>query len=329
MPGDTLQDSVTLLLSFDGSHGSTSFVDTSVNPKTVSAIGQASLSTADKKWGTASLAVDGSGDYANVPATADFAFGLNDFTVECWFKTTSTIVYVDYTEIFYLTGTNVIIGCRFASTEAQSCLSWTILDADWANLYSIQGSNNLNIGIKMKPQSLPRIAETSTETADKMLFESAMSRHQGVTSQFSAGIEYRVQTGEAVVGIWDAAKRVGTIFKYVDESTDQKKDKLIKPVTDKSEGDAMLYEFTGGGVVVDKSGAVKKDGKPVALKFEKLKGKLWLLVGDGDGDQDRIEVPAAQSGDMAAAVDWLVMSWKTVMKILATNNMQESIEQPA
>lgn len=364
----------------------------------------------------------------------------------------------------------------------------------------------------MKPQDLPRIAETSTETADKALFESVMSRHQGVTSQFSAGIEYRVQAGETVVGIWDSSKRSGTMFvdsldeakeklvafrnwrgkedpdyeKYgawvsmgfdlmvgkhklqifagdegrstigvldgkvfiIDKGRDSRSankrvaealqneamrldavqeavvqeaikgwkhagSDLIKPVTDKSEGDAipaaleeaavpkitveqgavkadgkfvdmkfervgskmflmigdpkndrermavpadqssypdnvewlkanwtkandllgalgeskdqgddaMLYEFTGGGVVVGKDGAVKKDGKPVALKFEKLKGKLWLMV--GDVDQDRLEVPDAQSGDMAAAVDWLVMSWKTVMKILATNNMQE------
>jgi len=52
--------------------------------KTVFAQGDAKLSTAQQKFGTASLALDGAGDYASVASTPDFEFGAGDFTIEGW-----------------------------------------------------------------------------------------------------------------------------------------------------------------------------------------------------------------------------------------------------
>jgi hypothetical protein len=52
--------------------------------KTVYAQGDAKLSTSIKKFGTASLALDGVGDYATVPTQPDFAFGTSAFTLEAW-----------------------------------------------------------------------------------------------------------------------------------------------------------------------------------------------------------------------------------------------------
>lgn len=52
--------------------------------KTVYPQGDAKLSTAIKKFGTASLALDGTGDYVTVPSQPDFAFGTADFTIETW-----------------------------------------------------------------------------------------------------------------------------------------------------------------------------------------------------------------------------------------------------
>jgi hypothetical protein len=61
------------------------------NGKTVTINGNARLSTAQKKFGTASLALDGSGDYARVLPTADFGFGTSNWTIELWlYKTGST-----------------------------------------------------------------------------------------------------------------------------------------------------------------------------------------------------------------------------------------------
>jgi hypothetical protein len=52
--------------------------------KTVYALGDAKLSTSVFKYGTASLALDGTGDYARVDSQPDFNFGTGDFTIEFW-----------------------------------------------------------------------------------------------------------------------------------------------------------------------------------------------------------------------------------------------------
>lgn len=61
--------------------------------KTITANGDAKLSTAQKKWGTASLSLDGTGDYASVQQSNDFAFGTSDFCLEAWVYPTSTGTY--------------------------------------------------------------------------------------------------------------------------------------------------------------------------------------------------------------------------------------------
>jgi hypothetical protein len=58
--------------------------------KTVTANGDAQLSTAVKKFGSASLALDGTGDYVVVQSNDDFGFGTEDYTFEGWFYRTST-----------------------------------------------------------------------------------------------------------------------------------------------------------------------------------------------------------------------------------------------
>lgn len=57
--------------------------------KTVVVHGDAKLSTAQKKFGTASLLLDGVGDYLSVAAQADFEFGSGDWTVEAWIYNTT------------------------------------------------------------------------------------------------------------------------------------------------------------------------------------------------------------------------------------------------
>ncbi len=52
--------------------------------KTVSASGNAKVSTDQAKFGGASALFDGAGDYLSVPDSADWAFGANNFTVDFW-----------------------------------------------------------------------------------------------------------------------------------------------------------------------------------------------------------------------------------------------------
>ena len=80
---------VALLLHMDGVDGSTTFKDSSPTAKAITASGNAKVSSAQSKWGGASLALGGSGDYLSAPAHADFVFGVGDFTVELLINTTT------------------------------------------------------------------------------------------------------------------------------------------------------------------------------------------------------------------------------------------------
>ena len=91
-PTDPLFSQVVLLLHFDGANGSTTFTDSSPSPLTVTASGDAAISTAESKFGGASLYVDGD-EYATVAISGpedEFEFGTDDFTLEFWCKDDGT-----------------------------------------------------------------------------------------------------------------------------------------------------------------------------------------------------------------------------------------------
>jgi hypothetical protein len=72
-PTDPYWSNVVSLLHFDGTNGSTTFTD-------------AKLSTAQKRFGSASLACDGSGDWISTPDSDDFYLS-GDFTIEAFVRT--------------------------------------------------------------------------------------------------------------------------------------------------------------------------------------------------------------------------------------------------
>jgi len=82
-------NAVSLLLKGDGTDGSTTIVDSSPRPKTVTAVGDAQISTAQSKFGGSSLKFDGTGDYLDIPTSTDFGYGTGDFTIEFWCYLTS------------------------------------------------------------------------------------------------------------------------------------------------------------------------------------------------------------------------------------------------
>lgn len=88
MAGDAHYQSVSLLLHCNGANNSTEFTDTSPLPKAITAVGNAKVSTAQSKFGGASLYCDGNGDALTIPNHADLLFGSGDFTIECWVYTT-------------------------------------------------------------------------------------------------------------------------------------------------------------------------------------------------------------------------------------------------
>jgi hypothetical protein len=75
-----------LLLHFNGPNYSTTITDDGDTGHSPTTSGNAKLSTLYKKFGTASLYLDGSGDFVDVPDHADFAFGASEFTIDFWFR---------------------------------------------------------------------------------------------------------------------------------------------------------------------------------------------------------------------------------------------------
>jgi hypothetical protein len=87
--GDPYYSAVSLMLSMDGTNGSTTFTDSSLNALTVTASGNAQISTTLSKYGGASGYFDGSGDYLIAPSGTQFNYGTGDFTWEFWFNSSS------------------------------------------------------------------------------------------------------------------------------------------------------------------------------------------------------------------------------------------------
>ena len=97
--------------------------------KTVQAFGNAQLSTSIRKFGTASLALDGvDGSYAFVQSTSDFAFGTDDFTIEGWVYTTTSATQQNFFDF------------RTASNQAVPL----IYMAGGVLRYFVSGANRIN-----------------------------------------------------------------------------------------------------------------------------------------------------------------------------------------
>lgn len=77
---------VVLLSGFEGSDGSTSFTDESQFARTLTAGGNAQIDTAQAKFGSSSLLLDGVGDYFTAAASEDFNFGYSNWTMELWVR---------------------------------------------------------------------------------------------------------------------------------------------------------------------------------------------------------------------------------------------------
>ena len=109
----TLASSHDLLIQSGGdSNGSQSFSDSS-GTHTPSAVGNAQHSTAQAKFGTSSIAFDGSGDGITVPDSADFELDTGDWTVDMFVYFNGAVT----------SGTELLIK---KGNEATSDIEWRI-----------------------------------------------------------------------------------------------------------------------------------------------------------------------------------------------------------
>lgn len=108
-----------LMLHMDGADTSTTFTDSALTPKTVTANGNAQIDTALSKFGGASGLFDGTGDYLSTAASSDFDFGTGDFTIDLW----------HYSSITQPDGTGIVAGYTGAGT------GWLVAITDTGHLF--------------------------------------------------------------------------------------------------------------------------------------------------------------------------------------------------
>jgi len=84
--GEGVDEYTVLMLHFNGEDGSTNIIDDSDSSHNVTVYDNTQLNTAEKKFGSASLLLDGNSDYITVPDSDDWTFGDGDFTVDLWVK---------------------------------------------------------------------------------------------------------------------------------------------------------------------------------------------------------------------------------------------------
>lgn len=134
--------------------------------KTITAVGNAGISTAVFKYGTSSLVLDGSGDYFTAPASNDFVFGTGDFTVEGWIRPNAT------------GGTQTIIGYgAFTNNPSAPLVSW-VVD------YLSNGLINMNIG---SSSSFPGNSSGLSAIAAGQWGHFAVVRQSGVVRVYANG----------------------------------------------------------------------------------------------------------------------------------------------
>jgi hypothetical protein len=123
-PADPFIGSVSLLLHCDGTNGSTAFTDSSPTPKTVTAFGDAQITTTAPKFGSGAMLLDSTGDFVRASASTDLNFGTGNFTIEFFVKfNSSTRQYIsDYAQ----NESAIIIVPSSGIVEVYSNASWAI-----------------------------------------------------------------------------------------------------------------------------------------------------------------------------------------------------------
>ncbi|KKN55461.1 hypothetical protein LCGC14_0582310, partial [marine sediment metagenome] len=85
-PGDSDFASVRLLVDADGADAATSYTERSVNAAAATFVANAQLDTDQFKFGTASILLDGTGDYVTFPDDPALELGSGVFTIEGWVR---------------------------------------------------------------------------------------------------------------------------------------------------------------------------------------------------------------------------------------------------
>lgn len=146
-PGDPLTPFVVLLMRFNGTNGSTTFTD--LTSKTMTAVGNAQISTAQSKFGGASGLFDGTGDFVTTPDNAAWHFATGAFCIELFVRhdtkvnDTAYIGQWDGGWLFYTEGGQLKFSARATNNDLLDLTyTWTPTSGQWYHICAERNSFN-------------------------------------------------------------------------------------------------------------------------------------------------------------------------------------------
>lgn len=198
-PQDQYYDNNSLLLHLNGTDGSTTFTDNSSTPKTLTAVGSATITTSIKKFGTGSLSVPSSSDGITTS-------GLNldtNFTIEGWVKPA-----ISGSEKFMIVqGINLTNGFLISLTTSEirwrsngtTDISAAISESDWYHFAIVRNGSATN-NVKVYVDGVQVVQGTYTNTIES----AAGNLNIGACGAISSGFasygyidEFRITNGVA------------------------------------------------------------------------------------------------------------------------------------
>jgi len=211
-PGGKIQfvaapDSYTkILLHFDGTNTSQTFIDSGASNYTLSAVGTAQLDVSQKKFGTASLLLDGDSDYATVPDSDDWDFGTNNFTVDFWAYIANTNKQNMFVSLGYNSANSLIVYYQDAKLSAiyrnaalnnKTIVGSALTQNTWYHIALIKNNNYLILYLDGVTNGSYAPMQTNTVHADHIDIGYAMPRDQTLAYMQGNIDEMRISKGIA------------------------------------------------------------------------------------------------------------------------------------
>jgi hypothetical protein len=160
-PSDPLNS---LLLPFDGANGSTTFTDFSPTPATLTRHGNASISTAQSRYGGASLSLAATGDYLTDNNTSRYELYSGAFTVETWVYPTEIkqCTVVSYKEADWRIGINDDGTIHWVTPFANRIVSSSAIAANqWTHLAAVSDGTTTTLYVGGQPVGTTTVKPTS------------------------------------------------------------------------------------------------------------------------------------------------------------------------
>ena len=188
-------------LEFNGADGSTTITDSGTNPKGITVGGNAQLDTAEKVTGTASLKLDGNGDYIWMGDSDDWDVSTDDFEIKGWIKTNA--IGAEQT-VFQMkeNSSNNFIQLTILSTGILR-LAAEVAGAGWGTPYPIDSLAALEAGVwyyfKIKKSGNTLSLMLSRDRVTLVNQGTMATSGAGPTGVFKFALGVHIQSGTGVI----------------------------------------------------------------------------------------------------------------------------------